>query len=227
MVWSSARKQSVQMMCKIFQHPLELVWNRDHFELEPDQYYRKAETIKDLTKVWHHFSNLYDAKNTVVLDDTDSKLVYQPYNLIHIETFDFNNIFQGGTDHELLKVIRYLEVLRSQSNVANFIHNSPFNSNNFEIAVNWKLDTAMAHYSRKGTMLRIFEHPEKHKRKLTRDDCDMEENKTAKKKKRIKSKKSASTCANNDDATTIPLRPETKNKLKSIVQEIKKKKSTK
>ncbi|KAI8636104.1 HAD-like domain-containing protein, partial [Parasitella parasitica] len=126
MVWSSARQQSVQMMCKIFQQPLELVWNRDHFELEPDQYYRNTETVKDLTKAWHHFSNRHDAKDTIMLDDTISKLIYQPYNLIHIKTFDSNDIIKGAADNELLKVIRYLDVLRSQSNVANFMRNDPF-----------------------------------------------------------------------------------------------------
>lgn len=233
MVWSSARQQSVQMMCKIFKQPLELVWNRNHFELDESQFYGKTETIKDLTKVWHHFSDQYDAKNTIILDDTDSKLVYQPYNLIHIKTFDFKDIIEGATDNELLRVVRYLDVLRVQSNVASFIRNDPFNAEiDYEIKTDYNLDAAMVHYNKKGRIIQMFKQP---KRALS-DDDNTEEKQPVKKKKKNKKQKTknaaiapplvTSTDVYNDD-TTIPLRPQTKKKLKSIVDNIKQKKKPK
>ncbi|KAG2193964.1 hypothetical protein INT46_011306 [Mucor plumbeus] len=235
MVWSSARQQSVQMMCKIFKQPLELVWNRNHFELDRNQFYGKTETIKDLNKVWHHFSNQYGAKSTIILDDTDSKLVYQPYNLIHVKTFDFKDIIEGATDNELLRVIRYLDVLRLQSNVASFIRNNPFNAGkDYEIITDYKLDAAMVHYNKKGHIIQMFKRP---KRALS-DDDHTEEKQPAKKKKKNKKQKTKSTVIappivastdiyDDDDDVKIPLRPQTKKKLKSIVNNIKQKKKPK
>lgn len=237
MVWSSARQQSVQMMCKIFKQPLELVWNRNHFELDENQFYGKTETIKDLNKVWHYFSNQYDAKNTIILDDTDSKLVYQPYNLIHVKTFDFKDIIEGATDNELLRVIRYLDALRVQSNIASFIRNDPFSAEiDYKIITDYNLDAAMVHYNKKGHIIQMFKRP----RRALSDDDNTEEKQPAKKKKKNKKHKLKNAVItpplvaltdvydnDNDDDVTIPLRPQTKKKLKSIVNNIKQKKKPK
>ncbi|KAL7316772.1 hypothetical protein PS15m_003220 [Mucor circinelloides] len=148
MVWSSARLPNVNRMCNIFTKPLKLVWCRSQLELTQQEFNSNTDTVKDLNIVWKHFSNEYNARNTIVLDDTPTKLAYQPYNLIHIRTFCHEDIHEGYTDNELLKVIPYLDTLRHQSNVANFARYEPFLSHRYSVPDDVILDSAMGHFAR-------------------------------------------------------------------------------
>lgn len=126
MVWSSAQTFSVSKMCKMFApHKPHAVWDRSHLGLSETDFYSHVDTVKDIKKVWKTFRE-FDATNTIVLDDSTSKLVLQPYNLIKMSTFDiqvFHTQVEGERD--LLKVKKYLEDLQYQSNVCNYIRNHP------------------------------------------------------------------------------------------------------
>ncbi|GAN08156.1 NLI interacting factor family phosphatase [Mucor ambiguus] len=171
MVWSSARQQNVEKMCHIFTKPLKLVWSRNHLKLSQHQFDSNVDTIKDLDIVWEYFSNEYNATNTIVLDDSPSKLAHQPYNLIHIRTFNHEEIREGFTDNELLKVIRYLDNVRCHSNVANYVRNEPFLSHRHLIPENKELDLAMRYFTRAGKFAKPYQ-PTQKSVKRRRDDDD-------------------------------------------------------
>ncbi|KAK4521244.1 cysteine desulfurase [Mucor velutinosus] len=161
MVWSSARQQNVDKMCHIFTEPLKLVWSRNHLKLSQKQFNSNVDTIKDLAIVWEHFSNEYNATNTIALDDSPSKLALQPYNLIHIRTFHHEEIREGYTDNELLKVIKYLDAVRFHSNVANYVRNEPFLSRRFKVPENKELDLALTYVTRAGKFAEPYQSPKK------------------------------------------------------------------
>lgn len=161
MVWSSARQQNVERMCHIFTEPLKLVWSRSHLQLSQQQFHSNTDTIKDLDIVWKHFLNEYNATNTIVIDDSPSKLVLQPYNLIHIRTFNYEEIHEGYTDNELLKVMKYLDTVRLHSNIANHVRSEPFLSHLFNVPENIDLDLAMRYFNHAGQFGAIYQPPKK------------------------------------------------------------------
>lgn len=132
MVWSSAQKASVKQMMKFFTvqqtSKMVLTWDRSHFGLSKKDFNNKTATIKDLKKVWQtkglHF---FDASNTVILDDSPSKCVLQPFNSIHLPTFDHRDPkFLEHGDQVLLSVMEYLERIERQTNIPNFVRKVPF-----------------------------------------------------------------------------------------------------
>ncbi|KAL0086394.1 HAD-like domain-containing protein, partial [Phycomyces blakesleeanus] len=131
MVWSSAQPVNVDRMCRMFEdHRPELVkvWDRTYFGLTPNQYNKKIVTIKDLKRVWSAFDNgEYDATNTILLDDSPEKTVLQPYNSVHLTSFDhLSSTFRAHGESELLAVISYLEKLRKVDNVCSYIRERPY-----------------------------------------------------------------------------------------------------
>lgn len=132
MVWSSAQPHSVANMCRLFgSHQPVCIWDRRCFMLSGSQYHGKFPTIKNLEAVWWAFGQgtKYEAHNTILIDDSSHKTMMQPYNAIHISTFDHRDkrlIHKG--DKELIHVMEYLEKLRNQSNVSNYIRHHPYKS---------------------------------------------------------------------------------------------------
>ncbi|GAA5796586.1 hypothetical protein HPULCUR_001959 [Helicostylum pulchrum] len=126
MVWSSAQAYSVDKMCKMFEpYKPYAVWDRSHLGLSETDFHSHVDTIKDIKLVWKEFRE-FNATNTIVLDDSASKLVLQPYSLIKMSTFAiqlFERQVEGERD--LLKVKKYLKELRYQSNVCNYIRSHP------------------------------------------------------------------------------------------------------
>jgi hypothetical protein len=132
MVWSSAQKTSVKHMMKFFTaqqiSKMVLTWDRSNFDLSKKDFNNKTATIKDLNKVWQKKGLQYfDASNTVILDDSPSKCVLQPFNSIHLPTFDHRDpqFLQHG-DQALLSVMEYLERIERQTNIPNFVRKVPF-----------------------------------------------------------------------------------------------------
>ncbi|CAO3609617.1 unnamed protein product [Cunninghamella echinulata] len=128
MVWSSAQKRAVDKMMQLFDkdrmEKLALIWDRSHMGLTIQQYHSDATTVKDLQLVWDNLpGGGYDATNTIMIDDSpNEKSILQPYNTIPIRTFDHtSNHFLLYGDNELLYMIEYLNQLKYQSNVSNFI----------------------------------------------------------------------------------------------------------
>ncbi|KAG0199427.1 hypothetical protein BGX28_007324 [Mortierella sp. GBA30] len=157
MVWSSAQPHSVEAMLSFGfgrrVSKLDRVWSRDHFRLPPADYRKKVLTIKDLEFVWkgiekekknssassswsdafkaHHeekYSVQFDQTNTVLIDDSKHKSQLQPHNGLVLRDFD-HDLARAGTDHELLKVRKYLEKLVYQQNVSAYMRLHPFDSN--------------------------------------------------------------------------------------------------
>ncbi|KAI8089972.1 NLI interacting factor-like phosphatase-domain-containing protein [Halteromyces radiatus] len=136
MVWSSAQRVSVKRMSHLFgsrKTELRYLLDRRHFGLDWAQYNSDVETIKDLNKLWNHDKWLdlrkYSAYNTIIIDDSPAKSVLQPYNSIHISTFNHNSTeFLEKGDQELLTVMDYLKQLEQETNIANYIQHSPYSS---------------------------------------------------------------------------------------------------
>ncbi|CAO3623337.1 unnamed protein product [Cunninghamella blakesleeana] len=131
MVWSSAQKNSVNRMLQLFEQDinrLSLIWDRSDMGLTIEQFHSKSTTVKDLQKIWDTFdNNEFNATNTILIDDSPSKSVLQPYNCISISTFNHTSSqFLLYGDNELLNVIDYLNKLKYQSNVSNFIQSTPY-----------------------------------------------------------------------------------------------------
>lgn len=132
MVWSSAQPHSVANMCRLFgsRQPVS-IWDRRCFQLSGSQYNGKFPTIKNLEAVWWAFDQgtKYEAHNTILIDDSSHKSIMQPYNAIHISTFHHRDsrLLNEG-DKELIHVMEYLEALRKQSNVSNYIRHHPYKS---------------------------------------------------------------------------------------------------
>ncbi|KAI8387380.1 HAD-like domain-containing protein [Blakeslea trispora] len=131
MLWSSARPHSVRNMSRLFTthiKKLVAVWDRESFGLSKYDYNRKCLTIKDLDKVWDYFDGQYDATNTILIDDSPEKAQLQPYNCVHPHEFEHtSDSFVSSGESELLQLIEYLKILRTQSNVSNYIKNHPYN----------------------------------------------------------------------------------------------------
>ncbi|CAO3673023.1 unnamed protein product [Umbelopsis ramanniana] len=134
-VWSSARQNTVSNMCQLFgdfKKQLLFTWSRENFGLSEDDYLRNIPTLKDLQLVWKNLEdnpNLpsYTAYNTVLLDDSSSKAALQPFNSIAISEFNHKNTDkQLNGDNELLNVIAYLEKVKYEDNVSNFMKLNPY-----------------------------------------------------------------------------------------------------
>lgn len=146
MVWSSAREISVQSMCTMFApHVPSIIWHRGHLGLSQQDFYSNVEAVKNLDKVWNTYPQ-FNAKNTLVLDDTPFKLSAQPYNLILMRTFNHVSLEPEG-ECDLLKAIQYLSLIRNQANVCQFMRYFPFDyAFDWGIVPNPTADTHMNHF---------------------------------------------------------------------------------
>lgn len=140
MVWSSAQPYNVEKMIKKAFHPamienLRAIWARDRFGLSAKQYNQKVVTYKNLEKVWDAVEGpepgvKWGITNTVLVDDSAIKARYQPYNHIELKPWDKPS---DHTDTVLLELIRYLDLLKNQENVAAFIRTTPYSPKTFPI----------------------------------------------------------------------------------------------
>ncbi|KAI9275352.1 HAD-like domain-containing protein [Sporodiniella umbellata] len=131
MVWSSARPQSVDFMCRMFgrhREKIAVMWDRTSLGLSPGQYQSKVQTVKDLDKVWAYFGySKFNPMNTIMIDDSADKLVLQPYNVIHPSEFEHGaTSFLSSGDSQLIQIVEYLKKARYQSNIPNYFFCNPF-----------------------------------------------------------------------------------------------------
>ncbi|GBB83370.1 hypothetical protein RclHR1_01010011 [Rhizophagus clarus] len=148
MVWTTARPENTKIMVDlIFENQKEkliAIWSRDKFGLSKREYERHTVPFKDLDMVWNYFNSqiangnlskntlknsselsTLDPTNTVLIDDSRFKTQLQPFNAIHPCEFDLK-CSRNGDDSELKKIIKYLEVIKYQSNVAAYMKDNPF-----------------------------------------------------------------------------------------------------
>jgi len=127
MVWSSAQPHTVERMLdnffRSYKPRLIATWTRDMFGLTPEQYNSKCATIKDLRKVWDEFGERYGVHNTILVDNFIGNAREQPNNLVHVSTF---NPDQNASDNELVRLIKYLELLKQQDDVTMYIKRIPY-----------------------------------------------------------------------------------------------------
>jgi len=140
MVWSSAKPENVKsLVSQALDHSMkaQLVdkWARDSFGLSPTNYGQNVQVYKNLKLVWsrssiqqHHpecdAGGRFGQHNTVLIDDSKLKANAQPYNLLQIPEFLATPEQMEGD--ALREVAGYLEMLRRQEDVSQFIHQEPF-----------------------------------------------------------------------------------------------------
>ncbi|KAF1844510.1 HAD-like protein [Cucurbitaria berberidis CBS 394.84] len=140
MVWSSAKPDNVkslvtQSLDKDLQSKLVARWARDSFGLSPTNYTQNVQVYKNLRLIWsrdviqqHHpeyaAGKRFGQHNTVLIDDSAIKASAQPHNLLEIPEFAATPEQMEGD--VLREVAGYLELLRHQADVSQFISKEPF-----------------------------------------------------------------------------------------------------
>ncbi|RCH82123.1 hypothetical protein CU097_001598 [Rhizopus azygosporus] len=119
-IWSSATGNVFKAMCKQFPK-VRKIYDGQYNPSGTILSEGRSCTIKDLKFIWS--STHYDATNTVLITDNPAVVPHQPYNVIRVSAYDS---MSNNGDNTLLKLIKYLTYLRHQSNVVNYIMNSPF-----------------------------------------------------------------------------------------------------
>jgi NLI interacting factor-like phosphatase len=125
MFWSSAKPRNVKAMIKQVTSPEQrgrvlAMWGRDRFGLMKLDYSAELVTIKSLHRVWRDKKmggkkRRWGVENTVLLDSSVLKAVYQPYN--HIRVPEFVGIDRWEGDVALREVVGHLEAMRYQGDI--------------------------------------------------------------------------------------------------------------
>lgn len=138
-VWSSARLQNVDNMCRQLLSPQQLarvvaVWGREHFGLAPDDFSRRVQCYKRLTSLWadpvvaashpdFRGGQRWNQGNTVLIDDSVEKARSEPHNLVAIPEF----LGDVNERPEILPLVHdYLNELAHQSDLSTFMRTAPF-----------------------------------------------------------------------------------------------------
>ncbi|GAB1314885.1 FCP1 homology domain-containing protein [Madurella fahalii] len=135
-IWSSARPANVERMCAQLLAPEQLakvvaVWGRDRFGLSQDDYNRRTQCYKRLTRLWsdpvvaasHPEGVPWNQGNTVLIDDSPEKARSEPHNAITLPEFagDINE------QPQVLSLVQeYLETLAWQMDISTYIRARPF-----------------------------------------------------------------------------------------------------
>lgn len=140
--WSSAKPMNVkgmvdQLLPKALRKQVVGVWGRDKFGLTEQDYNKRTQCYKRLTKLWNDplikssYPNrrpgfeggCWDQGNTVLIDDSVEKARSEPHNAITLPEY------LGGTDDKgdvLPRVHDYLNELCFQEDVSAFMRAHPF-----------------------------------------------------------------------------------------------------
>ncbi|CAG8579939.1 7605_t:CDS:1 [Acaulospora colombiana] len=93
----------------------------------------------DLDTINNTSSHIWDQTNTILIDDSPSKAVLQPYNAIHLLPFDSPRR-QLAKDKELLNIIKYLEFLKYQDNISAYMKEHAYVSTEFNQEIAEKMN---------------------------------------------------------------------------------------
>lgn len=139
--WSSAKPENVkgmvnQLISKRLRQQVVGVWGRDRFGLTMEDYNKRTQCYKRLTKLWNDplikssYPNqrpgfeggCWDQGNTVLIDDSAEKARSEPYNAITLPEY------LGGTDElDVLPIVHdYLNELCYQEDVSTYMRSHPF-----------------------------------------------------------------------------------------------------
>jgi len=137
MVWSSAKLEKVEKIVdRIFgtlRSSLIARWGAEHMMYTRKPFEGKCHKPKDLALVWTAFAhNSYDVANTILLDDSPEKAIYQPLNHLSIPKYDatrrqldqvalFNPNSGVKVDESLLAIVGILDSLWDAPSVPKWI----------------------------------------------------------------------------------------------------------
>jgi hypothetical protein len=135
LVWTSARPENAHLMVDAAfteeqKNRLLAIWGRDTLGLTAAQYNGEVQIYKKLEAIWdsgfHREDKAicWDQTNTVLLDDSATKALAQPYNHILIPEY-LDTKEQKANDTVLPQVMDYLEKLKWQSNVSSYMRQEP------------------------------------------------------------------------------------------------------
>ncbi|KAL4899688.1 hypothetical protein BDW74DRAFT_163130 [Aspergillus multicolor] len=142
MIWSSSQPATVAAVCKqLFPGPmrkeLAVEWGRDRLGLSKAEYNSKIQVYKTLNTVWSSkqvqgshpntckrgkkkYVPRWDQTNTVLIDDSKTKAVSEPYNLIEIP--EFTNDPSVDESNVFARVLQRLELLSRCDDVSRMLH---------------------------------------------------------------------------------------------------------
>ncbi|GAA5984558.1 hypothetical protein JCM11641_006548 [Rhodosporidiobolus odoratus] len=119
-------------------HPkLVSLWAREDLGLTKKDYTSYVSITKDLGKLWKYLDKAgkgdWDATNTVMVDDTPSKLRAHPDTLIAAPTYDYPlapgpQATTAQTDTFLLALVAMLEDIEHETNTSNYIKGVGWNA---------------------------------------------------------------------------------------------------
>ncbi|KDQ21625.1 hypothetical protein BOTBODRAFT_182912 [Botryobasidium botryosum FD-172 SS1] len=137
MVWSSAKHDKVQRIVdRIFGSltpSLVACWGAEQMKRTPKPFEGKCHKPKDLALVWAEFAHSsYDLTNTILLDDSPEKAIYQALNHLPIPKYDatrrqldqvalFNPNSNVTVDESLLAIVGILDSLLDAPSVPRWI----------------------------------------------------------------------------------------------------------
>ncbi|KJY00123.1 hypothetical protein TI39_contig342g00041 [Zymoseptoria brevis] len=138
MVWSSARRQNVDGMCRVAFTPQQFnqlvgIWAREDLQLTPEAFKAHSQVYKQLTWVWEDEGlqrsnplapDRWCQANTVLVDDSNTKAVSEPFNLLEVP--EFVNSREQQSEEVLRDVRRYLNQLGFQKDVSAHMRVRPF-----------------------------------------------------------------------------------------------------
>ncbi|KAK0392238.1 hypothetical protein NLU13_1735 [Sarocladium strictum] len=139
-IWSSARPDNVRKMVAQLLTPEQInrcviVWARDRFGLDAQDYDARVQCYKRLTRVWADPSiqascpadmGKWDQSNTVLVDDSLEKGRSEPYNILPLP--EFSGI-ENETAEVLPQVHDYLNTLCGQSDISSYMRRNQFQLN--------------------------------------------------------------------------------------------------
>ncbi|GAA5862131.1 hypothetical protein JCM1840_001653 [Sporobolomyces johnsonii] len=119
-------------------HPkIVALWAREDFGLTPEDYHAYVAVVKDLDKMWTYLDKAnmghFGPFNTVMVDDTPSKLRANPDSLIAAPTYDYPlapsiPTMSAQLDSFLLALVALLDELAPETNFANYIEMKGWNT---------------------------------------------------------------------------------------------------
>lgn len=143
--WSSAKPENVkgmvnQLLSKPLRQQVVGVWGRDKFGLTEQDYNKRTQCYKRLTRLWNDPSikssypskrpgfegGCWDQGNTVLIDDSVEKARSEPHNAITLPEYFGGDDDQGDV---LPNVHDYLNELCHQEDVSAYMRSNPFKMN--------------------------------------------------------------------------------------------------
>ncbi|CAO3698226.1 unnamed protein product [Rhizopus stolonifer] len=146
-IWSSCQGSMFSGVAKQFPKA-KLVWGHEKM-IEAATLNNTKKPRKDLELVWKELG--HDITDTIYLTNTENIKIPQIHNVVAVSPYHSKHF---KCDHALLKVIKYLENVRFETNVVDYIKKYPFDeAYDWGIISDPLIDTRQTKYDRKGDLM--------------------------------------------------------------------------